>query len=145
MTTYPFWSPDSASVGLIVLSLSGRRHRSIDESLEHHPLTSRPTTLSTMIQCVTRTSAIRRGAGIVSIVASTRASLIMTHWKLLSSSVKKSPVTSRGPHWLSGPRGVRFVDDYAARFHHPTHLGDRDLDIGERIAIDRDDIGDIAG
>ena len=46
---------------------------------------------------------------------------------------------------LSGQRWVRFVDDNAARLHHPAHLGDRDLDIGERIAIDRDDIGDIAG
>src|SRR5438309_8700461 len=43
------------------------------------PLTSRPTTLSTMIQCVTRTSAIWRGTRIVSIAASTRASLIIIH------------------------------------------------------------------
>src|SRR6059036_2481975 len=41
---------------------------------------------------------------------------------------------------LSGSRWVRFVDDNAARLHHPAHFGDRDLDIGERIAIDRDDI-----
>ncbi len=27
-----------------------------------------------------------------------------------------------GPHRLSGPRRVRFVDDYGTRFHHPTHL-----------------------
>src|SRR5438445_6964668 len=60
------------------------------------PLTSRPTTLSTMIQCVTRTSAIWRGTGIVSIAASTRASLIIIHPLEVSVIIgqKKNPSKS---------------------------------------------------
>jgi len=69
---------------------------------------------------------------------------VYLHWKIQKDEEARKLAQLAKPG-LSGQRWVRFVDDNAARLHHPAHFGDCGLDIGERIAIDRDDIGDIAG
>src|SRR4051812_37608302 len=42
-------------------------------------------------------------------------------------------------------RGARLVDDDGAGLHHPAHFVQHDLDVGERVAVDGDDVGDMAG
>ena len=41
--------------------------------------------------------------------------------------------------------GSRFVDDHLTGFHYPTHVLDGYLNVGERIAFDGDEIGEVAG
>src|SRR5262245_24272571 len=64
--------------GVSRLPISPQYRRGCDTRMPV-PLTSRPITLSTLIQCVIRTSAIWRKADVVSTATLTRASLIMIY------------------------------------------------------------------
>src|SRR5438045_2459529 len=39
----------------------------------------------------------------------------------------------------------RSVNDHGAAFHHPSDFIDQYVDVGERIAVDRDDVGEVPG
>src|SRR6266481_1006429 len=48
--------------------------------------------------------------------------------------------------WLAGRRvGRNFVDYYLAGFHYPADVFDGDVDVGEWVAFDGDEVGEIAG
>src|SRR5215831_8175126 len=72
----------------------------------------------------------------------------MDHW--CHANIRLDPVRGRFDVRMSchsvGGRGGEFgfVDNHRATFHHPTHIFDDHADVGERIALHRDDVRKVA-